>query len=106
MALNPMSLLSGARALDRLFQLEKKHGAILEAQAVRIQAIQDRLMRLEEQVKAREDVLVAEAKGAAAAVASQVAAQHISELSRLIGGLQERTRGMSSPRIVPPNEAD
>ena len=99
-----MSLLNGARALDRLLQLEKKHGAILEAQATEIQAIKDRLTRLEEHVKAREDILVAEAKGAAATVASQVASQHIAELSRMLGVLQERTRGLSQPRLAQPSE--
>ena len=44
-------------------QVEKKHGAILEAQEVEIQAIKDCLTKLEEHVKAREEILVAEAKG-------------------------------------------
>jgi hypothetical protein len=68
--LNPLAWLNGARAVDRLFQLEKKHGAILAAQTYEIQGIKDRLTKLEEFVHAREDILVAEAKGAAAAVAS------------------------------------
>jgi hypothetical protein len=104
MAINPMALLSGARALDRLFQLEKKHGAILEAQAAEIQAIKDRLTKLEEHVRAREEILVAEAKGAAAAVGSSVAAQHVSDISRRLGGLEERMRGMENPRLPPPDE--
>ena len=104
MAFNPMSLLNGARALDRLFQLEKKHGAILEAQAAAIQTIQDRLTRLEEHVKAREEILVAEVKGAAASVGSQVASQHMSELSRQVGILQERVRGLGDPRLGPPDD--
>jgi hypothetical protein len=93
-SLNPFALLEGARAVDRLFQLEKKYSGILDGQDKEIQAIKDRLTKLEEHVKAREDILVAEAKGASAAVASQVASQHVAELSRLIGALQERTRGI------------
>ena len=102
MTLNPIAWLNGARAVDRLFQLEKKHGAILEAQASEIQYIKDRLLKLEEHVHAREDILVAEAKGAAAAVASQVASHHVGELSRLIGALEERTRSSGGQRLPPP----
>jgi hypothetical protein len=60
-----MAWLDGARAVDRLFQLEKKHSAILAAQTNEIQGIKERLTKLEEYVRAREDILVAEAKGAA-----------------------------------------
>jgi hypothetical protein len=100
-----MSLLSGARALDRLFQLEKKHGAILEAQAAEIQGIKDRLTKLEEHVKAREEILVAEAKGAADAVASVAASQHVSDISRRLGAMEERLRGSGSARLPPPDDA-
>jgi hypothetical protein len=103
-AFSPWGLLNGARALDRLFQLEKKHGAILEAQAGEIQMIKHRLTKLEEHVKAREDILVAEAKGAAAAVGSAVAAQHVSDISRRLGALEERTRRRDSTRLSPPHE--
>jgi hypothetical protein len=95
-------VLNWARALDRFLQVEKKHGAILEAQAVEIQAIKDRLTKLEEHVKAREEILVAEAKGAAAAVGSSVAAQHVSDISRRLGAMEERLRG--STRLPPPND--
>ena len=101
MALNPHGLLNGTRALDRLFQLEKKHGAILEAQAEAIQAIKDRLTMLEQHVRAREDILVAEAKGAAAATGSAVAAQHVSEIARRLGAIKERLRGL--PRLSSPD---
>jgi hypothetical protein len=94
MAFSPTGLLEFARKADQLLQLEKKHGAILEAQAAAIQAIKDRLTKLEEHVKAREEILVAEAKGAAASVGSQVASQHMGELSRQVGILQERVRGL------------
>ena len=98
--MNPLDLLSGARAVDRLFQLEKKHGAILEAQAAEIQILKDRLTALEHHVKAREDIMVAEAKGAAAATGSAVAAQHVSEISRRLGGIEERLRAMGDIRVL------
>jgi hypothetical protein len=59
---------------------QEKHGAILEAQAAKIQGLKDRLSKLEEHFGAREEILVAEAKGAAAAVASVAASQHPSNL--------------------------
>lgn len=43
-------------------------------------------------IRSREDVLVAEAKGAAAAAASGVAAQHVADISRRLGGMVERLR--------------
>lgn len=89
-----MSVLHAARSIDRLFQLENEHGAILEAQAGEIQAIKDGLTALELYIRSREDVLVAEAKGAAAAAASGVAAQHVADLSRRLGGMEERLRSI------------
>lgn len=50
-ALNPRGLLNWARSLDRFLQIEKKHGAVLEALAAKIQAIKDRLTKLEERVR-------------------------------------------------------
>lgn len=100
MTFNPSSFLSGARSIDRLFQLEKKHGAILEAQAAELQALRDRLTTLEQHVRAREDIVVAEAKGAAAATGSAVAAQHVSDISRRLGGLEERLRVIGDRRLA------
>lgn len=91
MPLNPISWLRAARAIDSVFQLEKKHTALLEAQAKEIQDLKDRVTKLE----AREEILIAEAKGAAAAAAGAVVAQ----LAREIGALDERTR-----RLAPPSE--
>lgn len=87
-----MAFLNGMRRLDRLFALENKHGALLEKQASLIQALQDRLTTLEARIEAREEILVAEAKGAAGSVASMVASQHIAEISRRLGVIEERTR--------------
>ena len=44
--MGPLDLPNGARAFDRLFQLEKGHGAILEAQPTEIQMPKDRLAAL------------------------------------------------------------
>ena len=63
MAFNPLEWLKVARAVDRLLGLEAKHTALLEAQAQEIQALKDRVAKLE----AREAILIAEAKGAAPA---------------------------------------
>ena len=103
-ALNPITFLTGFRRLDRLFQLENKHGALIEAQAVQIQALQDRLTKLEARIEAREEILVAEAKGAAGSVASIVASQHVAEISRRLGAMEERTRGRGTGRLPPVTE--
>ncbi len=92
MALNPIGFLTAFRRLDRLFELEAKHGRLIEAQAERIQALQDQLNRLQARVEAREDILVAEAKGAAGSVASMVASQHVADISRRLGAMEERVR--------------
>jgi len=72
--------------------LERNHRELIDQQGREIQQLKDRLTRLEESVKAREDVLIAEARGAAAAVGSAAAAQHVSDVSRRFGVLEERTR--------------
>jgi hypothetical protein len=101
---NPVVFLTGFRPLDRLFQLENKHGAPIEAQANQIQALQDRLTKLEARIEAREEILVAEAKGAAGSVASMVASQHIAEISRRLGVMEERSRTDGSGRLLPSAE--
>ena len=105
MAFNPRTILDWANLLDRLINLEKKHGALIEGNADDIQALADRITRLEAHVEAREAIMVAEAKGAAAAVASQVASQHVGDIYRRIGALEERLRGSGSARLPPPDDA-
>jgi hypothetical protein len=83
---------------------QEKHGAILEAQAAEIQCLKDRLTKLEEHVGAREEILVAEAKGAAAAVASVAASQHVADISRRLGAMEERLRGSGAARLPPPDD--
>jgi hypothetical protein len=95
--------LGAFRTLDSLLALEAKYTRLFDAQTKRLDEIIDRLNRLE----AREQVIVAEAKGAAAAAASAVAASHLGELARLFGGLEERVRRLESKdsgkaRLRPP----
>ncbi len=96
MSLNPLKWLDAARTIDRIFQLEKKHGALLEAQQSAIQELKDRLITLEQRVEAREEILVAKAEGAAAAAASNVTANQLAELGRLIGTLQAQVQSLNS----------
>jgi type IV pilus biogenesis protein CpaD/CtpE len=98
-ALNPVRWLNVARTIDRLLALEAKHTALFESQAREIQGLKDRLTKLE----AREEILIAEAKGAAAAAASVVASQHVADLARHIGALDERMRQLRGPQ---PREPD
>ena len=103
MAFSPKAWLDTVRTVDRLLTLEKSHRELIDKQGQDIQALKDRLTRLEESVKAREEILIAEAKGAAASVGSAAAAQHVSDVSRRLGILEERTREQPS-RLPPPNE--
>lgn len=103
LALNPKSWLDAFRKADRLFQLENKHGAIIEAQAAEIQKLKDRLTQLEQQVKAREEIRVAEAKGAAAAAGSAAASMHVADLARRMGMFEERLHGVASRQLAPPD---
>jgi hypothetical protein len=82
------------RTVDRLLELEKKHGTLIEAQAKELKDLAARVTRLE----SREEILVAEAKGASAAVASAVAAQHLVEMAQRIGALDERTKQLAENR--------
>jgi hypothetical protein len=91
-AFNPLEWLKLARTIDRLLALEAKHTALIDAQANEIQALKDRVTKLE----AREEILIAEARGAAAAAASAVASQHVADIARRVGTLDERTRHLRS----------
>ncbi|HEY1410590.1 MAG TPA: hypothetical protein VGF36_00535, partial [Rhodopila sp.] len=88
------------RTLDRLLSIEESHREIMTRQAEEIQGLKDRLTRLEAHVQAREEIMVAEAKGAASAVASAVASQHIAGLAQTIGRLQGRL-DETSARLPP-----
>ena len=79
------------RAIDGLMRVEDKHGALIEN-------LKNRVLHLE----AREAVPVAEAKAAASAAASAVPAQHIADLARRLGVLEEQVRQLRAPgRLLP-----
>ena len=94
MALGLKGWLDAARAIDRLLELENKHARLIEAQTKRIDELIDRINRLE----AREEILIAEAKGAAAAAASGVAAHHIGDLALKVGGIDERLKRLEAAK--------
>lgn len=77
------------RGVDALMQIEQKHGKAIED-------VKDRVGKLE----VGGSVLIAEAKGAASAAASAAVMQHIADLARRIGALEEfaRQQGKSESR--------
>jgi hypothetical protein len=82
-------LLGLLRTIDRLMSLERE-------QATALEALKERVARLE----AREPVLIAEAKAVSATAASAAATQHVGDLARRLGVLEEQVRQMiqGSPR--------
>jgi recombinational DNA repair protein RecR len=93
LALNPREWLKALAAVDRLLDLEETLTATIDKHTAEIEQLKERITRLE----AREEVIIAEAKGAAGAAASVLMA----ELARRIGVLEERT---TQARRLPPPE--
>lgn len=89
MAVNPFVWLSRLAHLERMWNLEKTHGEIIEEQARKIKLLEDRVTKLE----AREEMLIVKAQAAAGAAASTAMA----ELARQIGALEERTKRLPPP---------
>jgi hypothetical protein len=87
---NPKEWLNHAVTLKRILDMETDHRKLIEAQADEIQELKDRLTKLEAHVQAREEIMVAEAKGTAAAVASTV----VSPIARDLGRLEARLDGL------------
>ncbi len=80
------------RGVDALMQIEQKHGTAIEG-------LKDRVGKLE----VGGAVLIAEAKSAASSAASAAVMQHIADLARRIGALEEfaRQQGRSEhPRRI------
>jgi hypothetical protein len=96
MAINPKSWLEAIRSLDRLLSMEASLRKVIEKQADEIQDLKDRVTKLE----AREEIMVAEAKGAASAVASAVASQHLATIARDLGRLQGHVE--ATGKTLPP----
>jgi predicted nuclease with TOPRIM domain len=95
MALTPGSCIEGLSKVDRLLTLEENQGKLIRKLADEVEALKDRLTKLEAQVQAREEIMVAKAEAAVGLYVNQ----QIGGLSREIGILQERTRGL---RLPPP----
>jgi hypothetical protein len=98
LALNVRNWLDALRAIDRFLELETKHGKLIDAQAERLDNLENRINRLE----AREPIVIAEAKGAAASAASVVAAQQLGDLARHVGGMEERVKRLEQERPANP----
>ena len=75
------------RSVDRLLSLEVKHGKAIEDLERDMASLTGRVISLE----AREGIVIAEAKAAAGAAATQVAIVSVSDISRRIGRLEERS---------------
>lgn len=98
------------RTLDRLLALEEKHGRAIERLKTELDELAARVQRLE----AREEVLVAEAKGASAAAATVAVSQSIADLSRRLGQMEGREQireggvgaGRRRTRALPPPDAE
>jgi hypothetical protein len=88
MALGIGNFIHLIRTIDRLVGLERKHGDLIEALDKQVRTLASRLDRLE----AREDLLIVEAKAAAATAASVASTGHLADLARQVGILEERTR--------------
>lgn len=94
-----LSLVSFLRKLDGLIQLEAKHGQAIARIEAELVQLKDRVTRLE----TRDDVLIAEAKGAASTAATVAATGAIADLARRIGAMEERNRIRTLP---PPDQQD
>ena len=73
------------RTVDGLLLVEEKHGAA-------IAELKERVSRLE----AREPILIAEAKIAFATAASAASTQHVGDLARRLGVLEEQVRQLTA----------
>lgn len=94
-----LDLLALFRKLDSLMQLEAKHGAAIARLEADVIVLHDRVTRFE----TRDQVLIAEAKGAASAAASATTTSAVADLARRIGVLEERSR---TPRLPPPSPTE
>ena len=89
-------LLNLARTVDRLLQLETKHGKAIDILTEKLLELDRRVTSLE----AREEIVVAKAQAAAGVAASQVAMTAMSDISRRVGGLEERSRALPAPAPI------
>ena len=88
MAIGLGAFINIARSVDRLLALEQRHGELIASIQKELRELADRVTKLE----AREVLLIAEAKAAAATAASIASSGHLADLARQVGALEERTR--------------
>jgi hypothetical protein len=72
-------------------------------QAEEIQEFKDRLTKLEARMRAREEITVAKAGGAAAAAAGAAVSQNIAGISHSLGRLEARVDGITQARLTRPD---
>ena len=77
------------RRIDRLLQLEEKHGKAIQALEAEHSALKERVTALE----AREGMLVVEAASAARTASNQVTQNSLSDISRRLGRMEAMTEG-------------
>ena len=96
-----------ARSIEDLMRRDKAHEEAIRQVGRRLDAIEGRLTRLE----AQQGIVVAEAKGAAAATGAAAAAQAITDFARRLGALEERSGraapdSSKRPRLRRPADSD
>jgi hypothetical protein len=90
------------KKVDRLLELEEKQSKATVGLQEQVNELTARITRLE----AREEIVVAEAKGAAGVAAMGAATAALADLSRRVGAMEERTRIPPPPRakrLKPPD---
>jgi hypothetical protein len=92
---SPATLWRIARRVESLFDTQAKQSEALADLQTQMIGLADRVTRLE----AREEIVIAEAKGAASVAAMGAATAAMADLARRIGGLEERGR-MNGPRLT------
>jgi len=98
---SPVGLWKFARAIERVFDLDRELKASVDRFAKQFEAVEASLGRLE----AEQRVVRAEAASAAVAAGSSAAAMHTAELARQIGVLQEQVRTLQSVTGMQPGLA-
>jgi hypothetical protein len=97
-----LSLISVWRKIDSLVQLEERHGVAIRRLTDDLNALKDRVTRLE----SRDEVLIARAEGAASTAAAVATTTSIADLARRVGAIEERARAAAAALLPPPSNRD
>ena len=84
----PGKLLWLTNTIGQVTDALKKHGEVIEKLKSENNALKERLVRLEERLEAREEVILEKAKGAAGAAAQQVALASVSGIYSRLAALE------------------